>query len=99
MYLQNSYFVSLTLNQKKTRLKSLFTAGLLLASLVLFNSCSKDDAAPKLEFVFDGETISLTGANLYLTMMSEHQFKHTFKRIRKPPQMRFFYFTQSEYPQ
>ncbi len=54
------------------RLKSLFTTGLLLASLVLFNSCSKDAAAPKLQFVFEGETISLTGANLYLTEQSTY---------------------------
>ena len=52
------------------RLRLLFTTGLLLVSLVLFNSCSKDEAAPKLQFVFDGETISLTGANLYLTTES-----------------------------
>ncbi len=52
------------------KLKSLLMYGLIV-TMGLLSSC-KDDESPKLQFVFDGETISLTGANLYLTRQSTY---------------------------
>jgi hypothetical protein len=43
----------------------------LMATMGLLSSCKDDEKeSPKLEFTFDGETISLKGANLYLTRES-----------------------------
>lgn len=46
-------------------MKKLFMSAFILAALIL-NSCS-DDESPKLQFVAGDKTISLKGANLYLT--------------------------------
>jgi hypothetical protein len=43
----------------------LFTLSIIAVTLLL-NSCSKSDESPKLQFTFNGETITLKGANLYL---------------------------------
>lgn len=53
------------------KFKSLLTLGL-LASALFLNSCSKDDASPKLQLVADGDTYTLKGANLYLTRGSSY---------------------------
>jgi hypothetical protein len=66
----------------KAKINSLFALGLLSASLMLLNSCSKDESAPKLQFVFNGETLTLKGAHLYLThngnCCNDHDYRYYF---------------------
>jgi hypothetical protein len=46
--------------------KRILTSTLVIAVLA-FTACSDDDSSPKKQFSFDGETVTLKGANLYLT--------------------------------
>jgi hypothetical protein len=63
------------------KLKKFLIYGLLLA-MVAGSSCSNDESGTsKAQFSFDGETISLQGANLYLTYdgeVDEHIYRSYF---------------------
>ena len=64
------------------KLKSTLTSFMVAAFLVLIHSCSSDDTAPKQQFVINGETITLKGANLYLTggsnCCNDHDYRDYF---------------------
>lgn len=54
--------------------------GMLAIATLLLSACGDDDnASPKEQFSFDGETVTLKDANLYLTYETEYNETHMYR--------------------